>query len=142
MPPIWPPPPSPVTSAGHLQTTKICSVALGVGATPRRGHFLLPELGGQRCLLRPLLSWAPARPLSRFLLLPGPASFSAGGVGWVPVLACSGISRGTFLYKSLYTFVIRSVYPSPGHGARTGSASSSPSTFIFLIYFLAELCDM
>ena len=58
------------------------------------------------------------------------------------MLACSGISHGTFLYKSLYTFIIRSVYPSPGHRARTGSASSSPSTFIFLIYFLAELCGM
>ncbi|KAI4562600.1 hypothetical protein MJT46_011562 [Ovis ammon polii x Ovis aries] len=35
-------------------------------------------------------------------------SVALGGVGWVPVLACSGISRGMFLYKSLYTVVIRS----------------------------------
>lgn len=82
------------------------------------------------------------RPLFRFLLLLGPVSSSAGGVGWVPVLACSGISHGMFLYKSLYTVIIRSAHPSPGHGARTGSASSSPSTFIFPVYFLAEPCGM
>ena len=90
MPPIWPPPPSPVTSAGHLQTTKICSVALDAGATPGRGHFLLPGLEGQRCFLRPLLSWAPAEapvqvpspPGACFLFCRGCRVGTSAGLQW------------------------------------------------------------
>lgn len=69
-------------------------------------------------------------------------SSSAGGVGWVPVLACSGISRGMFLYKSLYTVVIRSAYLSSRPRSQDWQCITLPSTFIFPIYFLAEPCGM